>query len=240
MKDTEVIERFVAHLAQHGHQGLKVDEIPDEKERNLPEIDAIAGLYAIEHTSVDTVPNQRRNDNWFLKVIKGLQQELSSEIPCYLFVTLEYDAVSKGQDWKRIRQALKGWIIGQAKYLLDGDHILEGVSGIPFNLNVRKESDSPPGLFLGRSKPDDDSTLPCRIRSQLDKRVKKLGKYHLSGKTTILLVESSDFALMNRAMMRSSMKDMFANGALSGVDQVWYAERFDETNIKFTDFTSDL
>ena len=64
MKDSEVIERFVAHLARHGPQGLKVDEIPDLKERNLPEIDAIAGPFAIEHTSIDTVPHQRRNDDW--------------------------------------------------------------------------------------------------------------------------------------------------------------------------------
>lgn len=239
MKDSEVIERFVAHLARHGPQGLKVDEIPDLKERNLPEIDAIAGPFAIEHTSIDTVPHQRRNDDWFLQVIEGLEQELSGGLPFHLFVILGYEAVTKGQDWKRIRQALKNWIVDRAKYLPDGDHILDGVFGIPFKLHVHKDTDLPSHLFFARSTPEDD-TLSERVGKQLDKKAKKLAKYQTKGKTTVLLVESSDFALMSRTMMRGTIKETFVGGNLSGVDQIWYAERFDEDNIKFTDFTSLL
>ena len=240
MKDSEVIERFVTYLAQHGHQGLKVDEIPDLKERNLREIDAIAGPFAIEHTSIDTVPNQRRNDDWFQQVIDGLEQELSDRLSFYLYVILEYGAVKTGQDWRAIRQALKSWIVGQAKHLSDGDHVLDDVPGIPFKLHVHKETDVPRTLFFARIKPNDDFTLSSRIKSQLDRKAKKLAKYHLCGKTTILLVESSDYALMNRAKMQSAIKEGFGDESPLGVDEVWYAERFEGDSIRFTNFTTDL
>lgn len=236
MQDYEVIQRFATHLVQCGHHGLKIDEIPDLKERNLPEIDAIAGPFAIEHTSIDTVPNQRRNDDWFLRVIEGLEQELSGSLLFHLFVILEYRAVTTGQDWKQIRLALKNWIVNRAEFLADGDHILDDVSGVPFKLHVHKDTNMPSRLFFARFTPE-DNTLSERTQKLLDKKAKKLAKYQLKGKTTVLLVESSDFALMNKSMMRSAIKDTFEGGNLSGVDQIWYAEIFDEDNIKFTDFT---
>ena len=175
MKDYEVIQRFVTHLVRCGHQGLKIDEIPDLKERNLPEIDSIAGPFAIEHTSVDSVQNQRRNDDWFLQVIEGLEQELSGRLSFHLVVILEYGAVTTGQDWKRIRLALKNWIVNRAEFLSDGDHILDGVSGIPFKLHVHKDTDLPSCLFFARFTPE-DNTLSERTQKLLDKKAKKLAK----------------------------------------------------------------
>jgi hypothetical protein len=49
-KDQKVIKAFVNYL------GLEVDEWPEDYNQN--DIDAIAGPLAIEHTSVDTLPNR--------------------------------------------------------------------------------------------------------------------------------------------------------------------------------------
>ena len=73
MNDCDVINFFVAYLRENGHPGLQVDRWPDKENRGTADIDAVAGHFAIEHTSVDTVPNQRRDSNWFKQVVDGLE-----------------------------------------------------------------------------------------------------------------------------------------------------------------------
>jgi hypothetical protein len=64
--DKEVISLFVKYLANENYPGFEVDIWPDEETRQSAGIDAIAGKFAIEHTSVDTIPNQRRDSAWFI------------------------------------------------------------------------------------------------------------------------------------------------------------------------------
>ena len=45
MKDYDVIAAFVEHLRKHGHPELKISCHPDKKNRNSPDIDAIAGPF---------------------------------------------------------------------------------------------------------------------------------------------------------------------------------------------------
>lgn len=58
--DREIVTRFVDHLRDEGRSGLKVDCWPEDENPGQSEIEAIAGDLAIEHTSVDTLPQQRR------------------------------------------------------------------------------------------------------------------------------------------------------------------------------------
>ena len=239
MKDSEVIDEFVAYLGKDVHQDLKVDRHPDEENRDSADIDAIAGPFAIEHTSIDTLPHQRRNNDWFMKVIGDFEKELSSQFPFYLYITLEYEAVSIKQDWQAIRQALKSWIINESPRLEDGDHVLDNIPGIPFKLDVHKEVDFPARLFFARSIPN-DNTLPSRFKAQCDKKAKKLAKYQDLGKTTILLIESYDIALMSPRKMLTTIRKAYPNGLPSGVDKIWYADTSIKGRITFKDFTPDL
>ncbi len=77
LTDKEVISLFVKYLAAQGNPGLEVDTWPDEENRQSTEVDSIAGPFAIEHTSVDTIPNQRRDAAWFIQVVKPLEDEFS-------------------------------------------------------------------------------------------------------------------------------------------------------------------
>ena len=70
LTDKQVISLFVEYLATQGNPGLKVDTWPDEENRQSSDIDAIAGHLAIEHSSFDTIPNQRRNAAWFVQVVR--------------------------------------------------------------------------------------------------------------------------------------------------------------------------
>ncbi len=239
LKDSYVIDRFVVYLRKNGHPNLKVDRCPENDNRNSADIDAIAGFFAIEHTSIDTLPNQRRNNDWFMQVIGDLEQEFSSQLPFHLYITLEYNAITTNQDWKTIHQALKIWIIGDALRLEEGHHVLGNVPSVPFELHVDKKTDLPPSLFFARV-PFQDNTLANRIKMQCDRKAQKLAKYQELGKTTVLLIESYDIALMHPSIMLKGIREAYSNGLPPGVDKIWYADTSIPDYIRFTDFTHDL
>ncbi|MGA2227786.1 MAG: hypothetical protein ABSH41_25395 [Syntrophobacteraceae bacterium] len=174
-----------------------------------------------------------------MKAVGGLEQELSNSLNFRLRITLEYQAVKKGQNWSFIRNALKNWIITGASLLEDGDHVLDRIPGVPFRLHVGKESSRRPKVLFSRFDPGDD-TLSDRIREQLLGKANKLLKYQGTGKTTLLLVESEDIALMNELKMLAAIRKAFPGGPPPGVDQVWYADTSIPREILFRDFSKLL
>jgi len=232
MNESDVINAFVEHLRRHGYPGLMVEERPDKKNRNSRDIDAIAGPFAIEHTSIDAIPEQRRGVDWFLKVVGGIEKELSKKVSFRLRITIEYTAVKKGQNWDAIRKGLMNWISNQSPRLTDGRHVLNGVPGIPFRLHVTKASDRPPGVFFSRFVPPDE-TLVARVKTKCDEKAEKLLKYK-SDKTTVLLLESDDIALMSEIMIRDAIQKAYPEGPPTGVDQIWYADTSIPNELEFS------
>jgi hypothetical protein len=237
MKDHEVVEKFVAHLAVNGYPGLRIDKWPERENRNSPDIEAIAGQFAIEHTSIDTLPNQRGKSDWFMRAVGGLEKELPKP-PYRLNITLEYDAITIGQDWAAIRGSLKTWLIKDSPQLPDGRHTLENLPGIPFRLRVTKQSGRPPRIIFGRIAPEDES-LPRRIRQQLDSKIEKLAPYQARGLITVLLIESHDIALMNWDIMLEALRKAYPEGLPPRVDEIWHVDTSIPSEIEFRDF-SDL
>lgn len=246
LEDRCVIDRFVAHLKKNGYPGIKVDQYPEDQNRSSPEIDAIAGPFAIEHTRIDTLPDQSRKSYMFGQVVDGLEEELSSLMSFRLKITLEYDAVTTKQNWKAINQTLRNWVIKESSYLEDGHYVLDNVPDIPFPLDVVKDSYRRPKLVFYRFSPN-DKTLPARIKRLCDKKAAKLAKYQALEKTTLLLIESNDIAHMHSSIMRQEIRKAYPNGLPPGVDKIWYADTadvrdipFEDEDITFEDFTLDL
>jgi hypothetical protein len=187
---------------------------------------------------VDTVPNQRRDDDWFMRAAGGLERELERP-PFRLTITLEYDAIGKSQHWPAIRAALKKWIENEAPLLADGRHVIEPPPGVPFRLHVLKSSERRPGVFFTRYGPGDD-TLATRVKAAFDRKGAKLANYQAPGVTTILLVENSDIALMNEWKMLDAIRAAFPAALPTGIDQVWYADTSIPSEIEFRDFTPQI
>lgn len=239
MTDREVINVFVEYLRNFSHPGLTVDDWPEDKNRNSPDIDIIAGPYAIEHTSVDYLPNQRRDSDWFMRATHGLDQEFSTIIPFRLNIRIEYDAIGKGQNWIAIREALKVWITQEAPKLLDGRHNLHNITGVPFRLHITKASNRRPGVFFARCLPE-VGILSDRIRARFDCKAKKLMKYQRPGITTILLVENNDIALMSASKMIEAIHQAYPHEFPLGIDEIWYADTSIPSEIEFRNFTAEL
>lgn len=244
MRDQDVIRAFVVFLRGIGFPDLMVDRWPDEENRQSKEIDAIAGPFAIEHTSIDSIPHQHRNDDWYMRVAGVLEQEFSDSVDFHLSVTFEYDAIKKGQNWDKLRAALKSWVSSNAFELPYGryDRILpvDPPLSPPFQLWVRKWKEGPRGVFFPRFAPPEDKTLSERIRNILDRKGAKLAKYQVLGTTTVLLVENDDIALMNEPTMLSAIREAYPHGLPAGVDKLWFADTSIPENPRFRDFTPGI
>ena len=222
-KDKLLIRDFVEYLRENGHPGLRVECWPDAKNRTSRDIDALAGEFAIEHTSIDTVVNQRRDDAWFEQVVDGLRAEFEDRITYRLRIVLCWESIRVGQDWDAIRAAFRRWIAIDSLRLPDGKQKIKDAPGIPFPFFVEKDNHRPPGVFFSRREPK-DSTLPDRIRERMVDKVSKLAPYRTLGHTTVLLLESPDLALMNPDILIDAIKKAFPSGLPAGLDRVWFAD----------------
>lgn len=239
LDDRSVVDFFVGYLRDNGHPGLEIDRRPEDEPSEPYKIDAIAGPFAIEHTSVDTIANQRRDSHWFMQAVGGLEAEVSPEVPYRLRITLPYEGVRRGQDWAEIRNAFKEWIANSSNVLADGQHSIREAPGIPFEFRVNKVTAARHGVIFSRLAPD-NSDLPDRVRDQLSKKAEKLAPYKGDGYTTVLLVESEDIALMNESKMLEAIWTASSGSLPAGVDQVWFADTSIPSELLFHDLTREI
>ncbi len=243
MSEREAIVAFVNHLGiLTGHSNLSVDCWPDKKNRTGQEIDAIAGHLAIEHTSVDSIAKQRQINDWYLRVVKGLDQVIKNHVDCGLTIKLEFLAIGRGMDWNGIRNDIRNWIVNDAPTLGNGNHKIDLPTSTPIEypiaMHVWKEPE-PHIVGFARFEPEDD-TLPSRIRKLLDKKAKKLRRYQESSFKTIILFENDDIALMNESKILDAVREAYPDGLPQGVDEIWFADTAIPDKPHFYDFTTKI
>jgi hypothetical protein len=219
MTDHEVVEAFVAFLADHSAPGLRVDRRPDKEKAG--DIDAIAGRFAIEHTSIDTLPEQRRQSAYLAQLIDDLEATVVTQQP--MQVLLHYDAVQTGQDWPAIRRALKHWLESEAQRLPEKLSRGQIVPGVPFTVDVLKRDfwKWPRRIYVGRYVPE-DATLAARLKELCDRKVEKLSRWASPSTTTVLLLENDDIALMNEIKLVDAVLAAYPDGRPASVDEFWY------------------
>ena len=96
MDDWIIVEEFVAHLRNHGHPALRIDSRPDVTNRRSRDIDAIAGDFAIEHTSIDSLSDQRRHAARFRRFVHGVTSELRKPPSFCIRLSIAHDAITVG------------------------------------------------------------------------------------------------------------------------------------------------
>ena len=243
MSEQEVVVAFVSHLGLlMGHSSLSVDRWPDKENRTEPEIDAISGDFAIEHTSVDSVANQRQLSDWYLQAINGLDRVIRDHVDCGLTITLDFFAIGKGMNWSGIRDDIQNWIVNCASTLENGNHEIDLPTSTPIEFPIVMcvwKGPAPSIVGFARFEPEDD-TLPTRIRGLLDRKAQKLKKYEGQSYTTIVLVENDDIALMNEAKMLAALREAYPDGLPQGVNEIWYADTSISDKPQFRNFTAKI
>lgn len=230
--DREIVEAFVGHLRRHGHPDLKIDSWPEDDHPGQSVVEALAGHLAIEHTSVDTLPDQRRVGEQFMDAL-GILDHLPTT--ARLSINVPYELVTVGADWEAYRLALAHWILNVAPTLSDGRHDI-ALPNTSLTCIALKESTRPARVVLSRPAQDDE-TLPQRVGLQITRKMKKLRRYKVEGYTTVLILETQDIALMNQHKMLEAVREGLAGAIPEGLDQLWFTEA---RGVFFFDFTRPI
>jgi hypothetical protein len=219
--DRAAIRNFAKFLEAIGQPVAGVDEWPEDHKQG--EIDAILGPFAVQHTSIDALPDGRRRGHQFQHVIGSIEDEFSGRLGFYLSIVLDWDAIKTGQDWKLANQGLRSWILREAADMPDGNRRIASVPGVPFAFDIVKGgSVNADGVFFSRWDPRDE-TLNRRLRDQVIGRHDKLSvlaRHRDRGKRTLLLLESGDVALMSDGAIAQAFLEVFPQWP-SKLDELW-------------------
>jgi hypothetical protein len=236
--EDKVIESFVHYLADKPYPGLHITEWPDKHPGSRGEIDAIAeGMgkrVAIEHTSIDSLPNQRLDDARYVKVFVPLEQEFRTRSDICASISVPFGAVPTGVNWDAVREALRNWISCEVPNLANGT-TEQNIDGVPFPITVLKPS-SICHLWFARGATEDPN-FADRLLDLMNEKAKKLARYKEASYLTILLIENSDIALMNRATMITAIETSYQANAPTAIDKVWYADTSVTSSPQFWNLT---
>jgi len=227
-----ILTKFVNHLANNGYDCVKVDRWPDEENRQSPDIDAIAGRYAIEHTSIDTLYDQRKRGFYFEGVVKKIEAKYKDNLPFMVNISVPYDSTKKKFDWNKIGKSFQKWIEDQAKQIPEQFFEYENIEGIPFKFIAQKIEAGVNGVFFSRPVPEDNN-LPERLKNLVLRKIDKLDPYKDQNMDTILLVESNDRALMNNGKFFQTVRESFSEGLPISLSELWFVHRIDIDNLYF-------
>ena len=245
--DKKIVGKFVEHLRCNcGFSDLEINCFPDSLNSSSKDVDAIADPLAIEHTSIDFLPNQRQNDVRFLKFIDGLFPIKDCRINSRLTIHIpyEFDKYIEPKNLSAIQKAFEDFVVQNSRDWNDGGpHKFEDVQGVPFNFQVFKDSDLPSGVRFQRILPP-NVDFSDRLFKQLESKRGKLVEYRKFGLTTVLLVESKDIALVdvNGQKVLNAIREAYPSGMPLGLDQMWYVDTVGDLpgGIFFREFTSFL
>jgi hypothetical protein len=232
MHQRELIEHFVEYLRSTRDGSLSVVAYPDTTERVKRDIDALAegscAKLAIEHTSLDTMPDQRRDNAHFLEITDGLRDalcEVCNDI--HISVLLPSYAVPPGVNHDRrkaMKSELRNWLVDNVP-LLPHNHGWHDVPGLPFRVFISKMPSERTWVGIARFDVDDEARkLTGRAVALIRDKAGKLKQYADDGYTTVLLIENADIALMNPGIMCCTVHDALQSDRTIDIDEIWFAD----------------
>lgn len=185
--------------------------------------------YALEHTELQSFPEQIRQGLNFQQLVEGPIEALSGQLPTpgVYYLTLPTNTRVGSAALDSVRSSLANWMVAQAvtwreaKPLKrdkrhapngDGDCVETTPPGVPFPVRFERElhwaqSDRFDGLlFTARLAPRNMREARGRsLASSLDKKLPKLAKCRRNGRRTILVLEETDISLSNFSILTSTL-----------------------------------
>lgn len=196
----DVIEHCVAEYGRCARAAYKVSRYPDTEPdaRNRPEIDAYAEAplspsLAIEHTRIESFAAQLEDSARIDTVCSGLEEHLRTRGARGFALVFPLYAFAKGFSWKASRELIIDHVLSTPG---PGVH---DIPGVPFPITLLAR---PPfyDVSIARFAPTTtklEADLAASIAKALHHKRQALQGYRASGARTLLIVESSDIALVN-------------------------------------------
>ncbi|MCD4693361.1 MAG: hypothetical protein K8R79_10640 [Calditrichales bacterium] len=230
-----LIEEFIKQINKYYNTNLIITEWPDKVNRTTKEIDAIAETerlkIAIEHTSIDVLPNERRDDSRFYQIVGGLRNELINKLKFRVTIIIPSYSITKGYDYKKVRENLKNWLLKNVPTLTFGSKTILA-DGIPFEFEIKKEKSGRNKIAIGRDVPL-DNTFVDRLSYILNEKSQKLQRYEKEDYKTVILVENSNIQLMSEDKIYNAVHSRNSKFSKNSVDEIWFADTSIENSFEF-------
>lgn len=236
-RDRVVVEAFVSHLGASASPGLVVDAWLEDENPGQSVVEALAGPFAIEHTSIDTFAGQRQIAHRFSEVVTPLERVLTPHLSGVLRGFLPDSCFQTGEDWGSLQEALARWVVSEGIGLPEGatQTLLPDVG---VSVRAFKDSRFRPRLVFWLES-GDEPPLAVRLRAQVVRKAAKVSPHADSGKTRVLLLESVDSVNMGPGRLLDALVQAFG-GMPPGVDQLWFVDGTTGLRPEFHDLTSEL
>jgi hypothetical protein len=217
---------LAARLLSHRRCGsdLRVLALPDRRERNREAIELSAaddvGALSLEHTRLESFPEQIRAAARLRKVFPAF--ELSANVPddSRFCLVVDPEAVDGITNAAKAHAGIVSWVERTAPTLeirsprTAPRHTVAGAPpDVPLPVILQRwPRDAQPGE-AGRvrvlwAKPEDlEVRRMQRARIALDRKLKKLDAARAPGTTTVLVLENTDVALANVALIADALRD---------------------------------
>jgi hypothetical protein len=233
-------ERSIKLCVFHINPELQITCWPDKKQnRTTPEVDAVAmlneHLFAIEHTTIDSYKDQRKNDANFRKIVGVIEEEFKD-----LSFRLELQFANwtyREKNYGVIQAKIKEWITQNAEALPLNVRTEVSLSNTNASFFVIKRSCFQNGVVFGRIEP---SNKPANF-GHLQAKLKKLRNWKQNkSATTVLLVETQDSALIEPVIAAENLTAHF-NSELSELpDRVIFIQWTSEDAAELTEISNAI
>jgi len=214
---------------------------PDKLERQKSAVDYSFRCgrqeYVLEHTLIESLPDQIQDDRHFIDLLGLLESELNGKLPSpgHYNLTVHFGAVKGAKNKATIQNLIKTWVLEKARQLEVGSpttaprhFITEKPDGVPFEITLYRWGGLPGlegRLLIQRFMPEDlEQKRRGRIRTALSAKCKKLAKAKEDSKRSILVLESHDIALANAVDIGKSLTVELQRDGLQIPDEIYLVE----------------
>ena len=220
--DRDTINTFIAYLEEKYSISSSNVIFPDDQNRCTPDVDAIVGGIAIEHTSIDSIKGQRENNAKFQLVFVPTMEEFSPLVDAHYWMVVSFKDVQAIKKPAEAAKIVRAWFNDQVVPLPEGRYHQVKIPTVNISVNISKSTDLwSTVIFLRSAEPDKE--IEVTLKNRLLQKASKLKNYKERGLKTCLIVESEDIAFMSDHIFKETYKKAFGNSSPDNVDAVFFA-----------------
>lgn len=224
--DRETINTFIAYLEEKYSIASSDASFPDDLNRSTPDVDAIVGGIAIEHTSIDSIKGQRENNAKFQLVFVPTMEEFSPLVDAHYWMVVSFkdvQAISKPAEAAKI---VRAWFKDHVIPLPEGRYHQVIIPALNIPVNISKSTDLwSTVIFLRSAEPDKE--IEVTLKNRVLQKASKLKGYKDRGLKTCLIVESEDIAFMGQHIFKQTYAKAFGTELPPNTDAVFFADSAD-------------
>ncbi|MGD0267165.1 MAG: hypothetical protein ABSD47_19785 [Candidatus Methylomirabilota bacterium] len=213
--EQRLCEAVIRVLAGRTGERIISAEPIDTVVRNRPAVEWIyktpSARFAVEHTRIESFPNQIAEGKRFAQLLEPLETELAGKLPGAFFLTVDAGAARvPAAEHAAVRRALAEWILVNGGTLDPEEktgargncNLTATPPGVPFEVTLHRDCDYESRLFIMQGLVGDWQRLRReRIGEALARKCPKLLAAHEEGCVSVLILESDDVSLANRTVV---------------------------------------